>query len=573
MVTKRLYLLLYNAARWLGQQPWLLLLLWVAPLLVYNGSPQSLMTPEEGLYAHQGREMLTYQNWISLGWWGTPIFDRTPGLPWLIALSYHWFGVSEGAGRLPSLVAAAAAIALVGYLGRQLMPRSQGLWGAAIFATLPLWMRATRLATPEVLLVSLTLLALGALIRSEDYGEPRSAQRYGWGLVAGLALSLGLLVQGALVVLPLLALLPYLVCGHRRHRHLVNPGLYLGLVLGLIPLGVWLGYSVARYGWLPWQQLSESWRHQLLPGRLGPLGSGPHGLGAGWAAATAPPGLTDYLWHLPLMTLPWAGFGLVGVWLVGRNPSVGRRSLWLGYPVTLIVLLSLLRIPPGQGALLVYPFVGLLAAVGLHHLGRLFRSAVPGRYRVAVGLSWVAGVLGIVLMSAGVAMLITPGDLIPDDLRPYGWLAVFGGLGLLLPWLMALNRWGRVTAHQQWLWQWAWLLGPWLLAIAALTTGILGDYNTALAQAVRSPPVAVVLADNPVHFVQPSRDRIGVFLTVYTPHRGRPLSDWSQIPAEGYAWGNPSVVPFDLETYTVIATVEEWQLVRAPILAKAVPRG
>lgn len=563
MIPKDLYKLLYRSAHRLAQQPWLWLLLWIAPLLTFNSPQQSLMAPTEALYAQQAWEMLSHNDWLTLSWWGSPQFDRLPGVPWLIALSYHWFGRSELAARLPSTAAATAAIVLTWQIGRRLMPQNLGLWGAGIFAVMPLWMQAAKLATPDALLVSLTLLAIWALLHSEDY----PARRVGWGLVAGLAFSLGFLAKGALVLLPMVALVPYLVRGHKTHRHLSNIGLYYGLAFGAIPTAIWLGRSVARYGRLPLHQLGEH-----LAGQLGQA-PGPvlsQGLfQAPWAATS---GATYYLWHLPLATFPWVGFALVGAWLVSRNCTLGRRTLWLGYPAVLVLSLSLLNIHTGYDALPVYPFVALLAAVGLNHGGRLFRSRAPRRYRVAVGLSWAAGVLGILLLSAGAALLITPGELIAAALRPYGWLGVAGGLGLLLPWLMALNRWGRVSRSQQRLWQWGWLLGPWLGVMAALATGIVGDYSPALKLALQTPPAAAILANNAVHMVRPRRDAIPILLTFYTPDRGKPLGNWSQIPSEGYAWGNPDEVLLE-NSYEVIATVEGWQLVRSPLVPTAVPKG
>ncbi|MBE9141215.1 glycosyltransferase family 39 protein [Nodosilinea sp. LEGE 07088] len=555
------YMPVYRGLHHLAQQSGLWLLLWVAPLVIIHSPQQSFMAPAEGIAALQGGDMLANNDWISLTWWGSLQFEQLPGLPWLIALSYHWFGPSELAARLPSMAASVVAIGLTWRLGQRLVPPSLGLWAASILAVMPLWMRASKLASPDVLVVSLALLAIWALLHSEAY----PTQRIGWGLVAGLALSLGLVVGGAIALLPLIALLPYLIRGHRTHRHLANLGLYYGLGLGLIPTAIWLGRSVARYGPLPLHQLTSSWMASLSGGL--------------WQVSTAMPGILQSPWvtaaslgSLLAAIVPWGGFALVGAVLVGRNAELGRRTLWLGYPGVLLGLLIGLKNPTGSSYLQVYPFVALLAAVGLNHLGRLFRSAAPRRYQLMVGLSWVAGVLGILLMSAGSAVLVTPGELIAADLRPYGWLGVAGGLGLLLPWLLAINRWERVTRQQQQLWQWSWLLGPWLLLAAAFATGIWGDFNPGVKLALQTPPVADVLAQNPVHFIQPGRDRDSVLLTVYTPHRGKPLGNWSQLPAEGYAWGSPDQVPLG-EAYEVIATVDDWQLVKAPVMPRQLPQG
>ncbi len=555
MVPKDIYRRVRGGLARLVSLPGLWLLLWVGILLVLNSPQQSLMAQDEGYYAQQARWILANNDWITLGWWGQPLYDRTIGIQWLIALSFHWFGQSELAARLPSMVASVVAVLVTWRIGTRLMPPHVGLWGAAIFAAMPLWMQTSKLATQDAWLVALELLAIWALLVSEDDPD----HRRNWGIGAGMALSLGFLFKGVMVVLPALALLPYLVRSHHTHRHLTNRGLYYGLGLGALPTVVWLGLSVARYGWLPLQQLFG--KVLLLSQANAPT-----------AAFQSTSTVTYYLWHIPATTFPWVGFALVGAWLVGQNRSLGRRTLWLGYPLVLLVLLSLFDTRTWYYSLQIYPFVALLAAVGLDHLGRLFRSAAPRRYRVAVGISWAAGIMGILLMSAGGALLLTPGDLIGDDLRPYGWLGIMGGLGWLLPWRMTLNRPRRVTRRDKQIWQWGWLLGPWLAVAAASVTGLFGNYEATFVKSLEAPPIGSILATNPVHILQPGGDRESILFTFYTPHLGTALGDWSQLPSEGYTWGNPSLAPL-AEGYEVIATVEGWQLVRAPLQPAAVPRG
>jgi 4-amino-4-deoxy-L-arabinose transferase-like glycosyltransferase len=362
------YQTIYNGLHYWALQPGLWLLLWVAPLLIVNSPQQSFMAPVEGIAALQGRDMLANNDWISLTWWGSPQFEQLPGLPWLIALSYHWFGPSELAARLPSMVASVVAIGVTWRLGRRFVPPNLGLWAAGILSVMPLWVRASKLANPDVLVVGLALLAIWALLHSEDH----PTQRIGWGLVAGIALSLGGVMGGAIAILPAIALLPYLIWGHRTHRHLTNLGLYYGLGLGAIPLIIWLGRSVARYGPLPLHQLGRSFADSLSSSlwQSQAAAIAPQILPSPWTTASA-------LGHLFAVIVPWGGFALVGAVLVGRNAELGRRTLWLGYPGVILGLLILLRNPTGASLLLVYPWVALLAAVGLNHLGRLFRSVAP----------------------------------------------------------------------------------------------------------------------------------------------------------------------------------------------------
>ncbi|HIK44892.1 MAG TPA: glycosyltransferase family 39 protein [Leptolyngbyaceae cyanobacterium M65_K2018_010] len=556
MLSKRLS----YGLRSLLHQEWLWLLLWAGGLILLSHPQQSLMAYDEGYYAQQARWMLEKNDWITVGWWGSPIFDRTIGAQWLIALSYHWFGRSEWAARLPSIVASVVSIFLTWRIGRRLLPPTAGLWGAAILAVMPLWMQSTKLATQDMVLVALELFAIWALLHSEDHPH----QRIGWGMLAGIALSIGFLAKSVMIVLPAIALLPYLIWSHRSNRHLTNLGLYYGLLFGAVPSAIWLSRSVARYGPLPLNQLFEK---VILLSRAGSESATP----ATFQSTTT---ITYYLWHIPATTFPWVLFALVGAWLLWRHPQVGRRTLWLGYPVVLLMLLSLFDTRTWYYSLQIYPFLALLAGVGLEHLGRWYRSRAPRRYRVAVGLSWAIGVLAILFLSAGAALLLTPGELIGDEIRPYGWLGVLGGVGWLVPWLMAVNRPHRVSLLQQKLWQWGWLLGPWLGIAAAFLTGLWGNYSPAIKTALTTEPIAPILAHHAIHMIQPGGDRDTILLTFYTPHLGRPLTDWSQIPSEEYAWGNGRIVPLpEAGGYEIIATLGDWHLVRAPFLPPMTPRG
>ncbi len=542
---------LNGSLRGVAGQSWLWLVLWTGALLLIHHPHQSLMAYDEGYYAQQARWILDNQDGVTVGWWGQPVFDRTIGANWLIALSYLVFDRSEWSARLPSMVFSLGAVVLTWQIGQRLWPPSTGLWGAAIFTVMPLWMHSSKLATQDVPLVFLELLAIWGLLQAEDH--PR--RRGWWGGLAGVALGLGFLMKSVMIFLPIVALLPYLVWGRKSHRHLQNPGLYLGLALGIVPTAFWLGASSARYGWLPFQHLfgkllflAQEWNQSPVP-TFNPAAS-----------------MTYYLWHIPATTFPWMLFALVGAGLVWRNPSMGRRTLWLGYPVVLFILLSLFNTRTWYYSLQLYPLVALLAAVGLQYLGRWYRSRAPHRYRVAVGLSWAIGVLGLLLASAGVAVLLAPGALFTPELRAYGWLGMAGGVGWLLPWGLAVGRRSPVSQSQQRVWQWSWLLGPWLLIAATFATGLWGNYNPALKASLATEPTASVLAQNAVYFLQPSGDRDTILLTFYSPNLGVAISDWADLPPGEYAWGNGQRFPVPTEQgYDIIATVGTWHLVKAPL--------
>lgn len=542
-----------------GMRPWMqylgvALLLGLTGLMVLSSSDQSLMAFEEGIYAQQARWMYTQGDWITVGWWGTPAFDHPIGLPWLIALSYHWFGQGEWTTRLPSLVASLGTVLLTWQIGCRLSAAG-GFWGAAILTVMPLWVQASRLGVPYVVFTGCCMLALWALLKAEETPD----QRRLWGSLIGLAVNASFLVAGTVVLLPVLALLPYLIRERHRHRHLTNQGLYWGLVLGAIPAMVWLSRSVVRHGWpsvqpllkLPFSSLQET----IVGSMAQPL------LGSKTAFF--------YLWHLPLVTFPWIVLALIGTVLVWQNPLITRKTLWLGYPLTYFALVSLGHQHSDFMALPLYPWLAWLAGLGLNYLARLFCSPRRRHYRVAGGFGWGLGVLAILVLSAGGALVISPGELVAPEIKLLGWIALAVGTGWLAPWQMTVNRLAlsqsnRVRPEMGTLWQVGWLLGP-VLGIAILfLTGLWGNYSPDLKMALQSPPLAPVLESNPIHFIQPRQDQEDILLSFYTPQLGQRYANWQDVPPGEYAWGNSQQLPLPDDTYAVVGEVNGWQLVKAP---------
>ncbi|MFZ4639362.1 MAG: ArnT family glycosyltransferase [Nodosilinea sp.] len=534
---------------WLGRQWWLGLLLWAAGLLAIRYPQQSLRADDEAYYAQQVRWMLANHDWLTPTWWGVPRWDCPIGLHWLIGLSYQGFGIQEWSTRLPSLVAAITAMVITWRLGEGFLPGRTGLWAAAMLAVMPLWVQSSHLATPDLLLVSLELLTLWGLLQSE--GWPR--QRLVWGTVAGMGLSLAFLAKGPMMVVPAIALLPYLVHRHSWHRHLTNPGLYAGLIGGAVPSLLWLGSSLTRYGPLPLYQLWEPFRTGLPVPLL--------------------PRLTTALWQVPVSTLPWFLLALLGGWVLWQRPEVDRKALWLGYPVGIWLLITIFPGSSRSDSLQLYPPLALLAGVGINHLGHLYGSGVPQRYRLAVWLSWLLGVPGMLAISAGAALLLSPGQLVPGELRPYAWIVLLTGLGAIFPWLIALRRRRSVSPGQRYLWQWGWLLGPWLGIAATLLTGLWGNYSADIKTPLEAAALQPVLSHNPIYMVQPGRDRESILLSFYTPQLAPSLPDWRQLPSEAYAWINTGLTPLTRTDYKTLANLGEWRLIKAPFFPSMTPRG
>lgn len=546
--------------------PYLALLLWVGPLLLFRSGQQSLMAHDEGIYAAQARAILELNNWLAPQWGGAFSYDRAIGIQWLIALCYQLFGVSEGSARLPSTLAFTATVLLTYAIGCRCLPRPVAWLGAAILAVTPISLQYGRLATQDAVLVAVELLGIWALLKAEAGDRSRP-----WALLAGATLGLGFLIKSFMILPVAAALLPYLVWEHPRHRHLTNPWLYGGLGLGLAPVALWLGLSVAAYGWVPFEQMFGKLFHLKQQTYQG---AGPF----------------YYFWNIPVNAFPWAFFAVVGLGVTWCNRNFHRLLatrhaflLLVGYPLTLWVELNLFGTKTRYYPLQLLPFVALLAAIALNWLVSLYIRRDRSRQWVLETLTYGFGGLALLLVIAGLGIVT---QFIPlhipsadaEEVYRHGLIGLTLGLGwLLLPlvWL-ARPRWGDLLPSAQ-RWLAAWLIGPWLgLAMLGLT-GQWGDYNPDLKTFLQQSDVKMVLQSRVVNFVvqEDLLDQQGrktyLLLNFYTPRLGTELSQLSSLQSGEYAWIAPGLPLAQAyfpgspdQGYQVIGTIRGWQLGQAP---------
>ncbi|MGB7250898.1 MAG: glycosyltransferase family 39 protein, partial [Phormidesmis sp.] len=312
----------------------LLLLGWTGLLLACSLTHTSLMAHDEGNYAAESRFMLSSGSWLARQWWGDPTYSHGILLNWLMLAGYKLFGVSDRIARWPSIAACLSAVVLTYDIAKTLCAsqrwpyakyaRRLGVLSGLLLMVFSLWAQYGHLATQDMLLVSIELLGIWALLKSEANTEvaPEVAseraignrRRIGFGFLAGLSLGLGFLVKTFMIALPAVALLPYLILHHRRHRHLTNPGLYAGIVTGLGMVALWLWLSVAKYGPFVFESMF---------GKLGELNE---------ESFHADGGPFYYLWNIPVNALPWSVFALIGAVmmlsrLLGRSQAGKQSSL------------------------------------------------------------------------------------------------------------------------------------------------------------------------------------------------------------------------------------------------------
>src|SRR5262249_27658145 len=118
-------------------------------------------------------------------------------LYWLQVGAYRTFGVGEFAARLPSALAALAAVLLTYELGRRLFDPLTGLLGGLVLASAALFSAAAHFANPDPLPCACTVLTFLGWWQALDGGGAL------WFVVAGAAAGLGVLAKGPVaIVLP-----------------------------------------------------------------------------------------------------------------------------------------------------------------------------------------------------------------------------------------------------------------------------------------------------------------------------------------------------------------------------------
>jgi 4-amino-4-deoxy-L-arabinose transferase-like glycosyltransferase len=556
-----------------------------------NGFHQSLMPHDEGYYAMQARWIWETGDWLTPQWWGTPIYDRTIGIQWCIALAYHLFGLNEFSVRLPSAIACVASVLLTYEIGKILFDRQIAWMGGAILMLMGLWVNEAHTAQQNTALVAIELLGIWALLQiselqftslsSSPHGltiqahapqsiaakrKSRSAASasWCWGIVAGVTVGWGFLLKGFMIFVPLVALLPYAIDRHRYRQFLTNPGIYLGLILGAIPTGLWLILSCYKYGSIaPARELIEK---MLFLSQTDTYNPGPF----------------YYLWMMPLNIFPWALFSAIGTFILWRrllSLNYSHLSLSLGYPIALFILLSLFRTRMIYYTMQLLPFMALLAAVAFSQFSRISKHESSGWHRFVTWLSYAFSGLGFILLLAGIIVAIDlpiAGMKITPEIHNYALPAIGLGAG----WITIPILWHRWQLGGVPDWFASWLIPAWFAVMSIGWQGAFADKSPDFRTAFDRLKIEQSIGNRPVHLFVDTAEAKGfkqnkqqgdvlsledhktaILLSFYTPHLGKKIASFTDLPMQSYAW-TLNISP-QLATQTrIIGKVQGWQLIQ-----------
>ena len=183
-------------------------------LLCVGLGSMGLTDRDEGRNAEAGREMFETGNWVSPTFNYEPRFAKPVFVYWLMSLSYHAFGVSEGTARLPSAVFGVGLVLMQYLFLSALRGPTVGLLSALMLLLNMEIIGLSRMALTDSVLIFFTTASLyGFWLGMHGTGAQR---HWLWLFYAGMAL--GTLTKGPVgFLVPLVTVLLYLAMTSRWH--------------------------------------------------------------------------------------------------------------------------------------------------------------------------------------------------------------------------------------------------------------------------------------------------------------------------------------------------------------------
>ena len=390
-----------------SRPPWLAvaaLCLVVAGVYWFIDSRSTLWDRDEPRFARATAEMIESGNYLYPTFNGRLRPDKPILVYWLMSVPIHVLGPTSLACRFFSSVGIAITCFFTFLLARRFLDAKAGLWSMAILAsTLLILVEGTAATSDGILLPCMVAVMVsfagGLTLGLRWYHVP----------AMGLALGLGLLAKGPVALLPVVVILVTLWLIRKSE---VPIGPHLGRLGGAAALGalLFVAWAIPANNATGGEFLRSGLGHHVLARASRPLES--HG--------------GRFLLHLPYYLpviiagfFPWSLHlpGSISAVLHGRVGGIHFRELFLGWVVSVVVIMTLVATKLPHYILFTWPAMAL--AVG----GTLV-AASQGKL-ADVDRNWLRGGIyffGPVAGGVIVALLVAPFWLgLP---RAIGWFAV-----------------------------------------------------------------------------------------------------------------------------------------------------
>jgi 4-amino-4-deoxy-L-arabinose transferase-like glycosyltransferase len=368
---------------------------------------------DEARFAQASKQMLESGDYVDIRFQDKARHKKPVGVYWLQAASTALFGGGERdriwTYRIPSLLAAVAAVLLTAWLGARMFGASAGMVGGIMLAGSILLGVEARLAKTDATLLAAIVVAQAML--ATVYLEHRNGRTAGWrtAILFWLAIGAGILVKGPLILLVSGGTALALVAADRQVRWL----------RALRPL---TGVALALFVALPWFiaiGLATDWafyKESLGRDLFAKLASGQESHGA-------PPGF--YLVAFWITFWPFSLFAALAAPWAWRNRHVPEIRFCLAWIVPAWLVMEIVATKLPHYVLPAYPAIALLAAAAA--------ASMPFEDTRGQRIGWWVGAVGFVLVTVALAAAFIAGPYVLDgEVRIGGLVAGAAALALLV---------------------------------------------------------------------------------------------------------------------------------------------
>ena len=283
-------------------------LLFAAAIVVvfFAGLTIPLVGPDEPRYAQVAREMFERHDWITPTLGGFNWFEKPALLYWLEIVSYNIFGVSEFAARFGSALFGLGTVAALWILGRNIETTNDEQRTTNEY---PNWLALIAGSTIGLIAfahgasfdIILTFPITAAMVSYFVY-ELRG--RIGWLVSFYFFIGVALLAKGLVGIVFPFAIVAFfhLLRWKMPSRTLVLSGVW-GTVLACLVAATWYLPMYMRHGYEFVDQFLIQHHFQRFTSNK----------------YLHPQPFYFFFWVLPLMTIPWLPFFVIGLWRFGKR--------------------------------------------------------------------------------------------------------------------------------------------------------------------------------------------------------------------------------------------------------------
>ncbi|HWP49016.1 MAG TPA: phosphatase PAP2 family protein [Candidatus Limnocylindrales bacterium] len=223
------------------------LILFSGFLFFYGLTGFTLFDVDEAVFSEATREMMETGNWITPQYNYSNRYDKPILFYWLMALSYKLFGVNEFGARFWSPTMAVALVIMTFYFLRRTMDIQVALLGALILSTCLEMYYLSHVAVTDMTLCFFITAALYTFFLGH---QSSNETKKWWYRSCYIFMALATLTKGPIgVVLPLLAVVPFLIATDTWRQTLKEGRIFSGILLFLAVTGPWYILEIAINGW------------------------------------------------------------------------------------------------------------------------------------------------------------------------------------------------------------------------------------------------------------------------------------------------------------------------------------